>query len=81
MVIGFQWVTTQYKKPIFWVFFSRNVSAYGQAQAAPIVERQGGAGKFGGGNGCPRCNKTVYFAEEVRAVGKKWHKMCLSCGR
>lgn len=56
------------------------MSSFGQAQAAPIVERNGGGARFGGGSGCPRCNKTVYFAEEVRAVGKKWHKMCLSCG-
>ncbi|GAA5863333.1 hypothetical protein JCM8547_006950 [Rhodosporidiobolus lusitaniae] len=28
---------------------------------------------------CPRCRTVVYFAEEVRAVGSKWHKRCLRC--
>lgn len=32
-------------------------------------------------NGCPRCGKAVYFAEERIAHGKKWHKLCLKCGR
>ena len=30
-------------------------------------------------NKCPRCNGTVYFAEEKRAAGKVWHKLCLKC--
>ncbi|XP_060608292.1 cysteine and glycine-rich protein 1-like isoform X3 [Ruditapes philippinarum] len=58
-----------------------NVSSYQLAQAAPTLERNGGGGKWGGGDACPRCCKQVYFAEEVRAVGKKWHKMCLSCAK
>ena len=66
---------------IFFVVFFSNVSSYNQAQAAPITERNGGGGRWGGGDGCPRCGKTVYFAEEARAVGKKWHKMCLLCGK
>ncbi|KAH9056810.1 LIM-domain-containing protein [Lactarius vividus] len=28
---------------------------------------------------CPRCNKSVYFAEQVKAIGKTWHKGCLRC--
>ncbi|KAH9996139.1 hypothetical protein BJV74DRAFT_769233 [Russula compacta] len=28
---------------------------------------------------CPRCNKNVYFAEQVKAIGKTWHKACLRC--
>ncbi|KIL60700.1 hypothetical protein M378DRAFT_167801 [Amanita muscaria Koide BX008] len=28
---------------------------------------------------CPRCGKSVYFAEQVRAVGKTYHKGCLRC--
>jgi len=28
---------------------------------------------------CPRCGKAVYFAEQVNAIGKKWHKACLTC--
>jgi len=30
---------------------------------------------------CPNCGKTVYFAEEVRALGKAWHKRCLKCAQ
>eukprot|EP00123_Amoebidium_parasiticum_P011960 comp21025_c0_seq1/m.28235 comp21025_c0_seq1/g.28235 ORF comp21025_c0_seq1/g.28235 comp21025_c0_seq1/m.28235 type:complete len:207 (-) comp21025_c0_seq1:592-1212(-) len=38
------------------------------------------ASKYGGGNSkCQRCAKTVYMAEEVSAVGQKWHKLCFKC--
>ncbi|KAF0043972.1 hypothetical protein F2P81_003130 [Scophthalmus maximus] len=30
---------------------------------------------------CPKCDKTVYFAEKVSSLGKDWHKMCLKCDR
>lgn len=29
---------------------------------------------------CPRCSNMVYFAEEIKALGKKWHKLCFKCG-
>lgn len=28
---------------------------------------------------CPRCGKNVYFAEQMKAIGKTWHKGCLRC--
>jgi len=28
---------------------------------------------------CPRCSRNVYFAEQVKAVGKTYHKGCLRC--
>ncbi|WAQ89954.1 hypothetical protein PtA15_11A646 [Puccinia triticina] len=28
---------------------------------------------------CPACSQTVYHAEQVLAIGKKWHKRCLRC--
>ncbi|KJE93272.1 hypothetical protein CAOG_04084 [Capsaspora owczarzaki ATCC 30864] len=28
---------------------------------------------------CPRCSKTVYQAEKIRALDANWHKRCLSC--
>ncbi|TFK69812.1 hypothetical protein BDN72DRAFT_839969 [Pluteus cervinus] len=28
---------------------------------------------------CPKCGKNVYFAEQVKAVGKTYHKGCLRC--
>ncbi|PVG00086.1 putative phospho-2-dehydro-3-deoxyheptonate aldolase, tyrosine-inhibited [Serendipita vermifera] len=34
---------------------------------------------FGSSPTCPRCGKAVYFAEQVNAIGKKWHKSCLTC--
>ena len=30
---------------------------------------------------CPTCNKTVYFAERIRSIGKDWHRMCLKCNQ
>lgn len=35
--------------------------------------------QFGGGDKCARCNKTVYFAEERKGAGKKWHVECFKC--
>ena len=29
---------------------------------------------------CPRCGGRVYFAEEVKALKRKWHKTCFKCG-
>ncbi|EJD43056.1 LIM-domain-containing protein [Auricularia subglabra TFB-10046 SS5] len=28
---------------------------------------------------CPVCDKAVYFAEQVKAIGRVWHKACLRC--
>ena len=39
------------------------------------------AGRFGGGEACPACGKSVYANEEVRAAGKKWHKACFRCSK
>jgi len=36
--------------------------------------------RYGGDNpACARCSKVVYFAEQVKAVGKIYHKGCLRC--
>ncbi|KAF9040155.1 hypothetical protein BJ165DRAFT_1495814 [Panaeolus papilionaceus] len=36
--------------------------------------------QWGGGTpSCGRCGKSVYFAEQVKAVGKTFHKGCLRC--
>jgi len=39
------------------------------------------AGKRWGGvtPSCARCGKSVYLAEQVKAIGKLWHKACLRC--
>lgn len=57
---------------------SRYRSSYAEAQAAPLMGRQL---SFSSGPKCPRCERTVYFAEEVIAVGEKWHKSCLKCSK
>ncbi|CAH8587791.1 unnamed protein product [Dicrocoelium dendriticum] len=28
---------------------------------------------------CPVCNETVYFAEEIRSMGKSFHRICFKC--
>ncbi|KAI8882731.1 hypothetical protein K501DRAFT_333860 [Backusella circina FSU 941] len=35
--------------------------------------------KFGGAPQCPRCEKSVYMAEQVIGPGGFWHKFCLTC--
>ena len=35
--------------------------------------------KWGGAEVCPRCDKSVYLAELMRAAGKAWHKGCFTC--
>ncbi|KAJ7233386.1 hypothetical protein C8J57DRAFT_1382287 [Mycena rebaudengoi] len=36
--------------------------------------------RYGGDNpACAKCGKSVYFAEQVKAVSKIWHKLCLRC--
>ncbi|KAH7911798.1 hypothetical protein BJ138DRAFT_1005893 [Hygrophoropsis aurantiaca] len=39
------------------------------------------AKQWGGGTTpiCPRCGKSVYFAEQMKAIGQTWHKGCLRC--
>ncbi|XP_019951629.1 cysteine and glycine-rich protein 2-like isoform X2 [Paralichthys olivaceus] len=34
---------------------------------------------YGGGDKCDRCKRTVYFAEEVRSEGGRFHKSCFVC--
>lgn len=35
--------------------------------------------KWGGAEVCPRCDKSVFIAELMRAAGKAWHKSCFTC--
>lgn len=28
---------------------------------------------------CPQCGRTVYFAEEIKALKRKWHRLCFKC--
>ncbi|KAL6308911.1 hypothetical protein BKA93DRAFT_485859 [Sparassis latifolia] len=60
-------------------------SATGTRYGVALGGRGTGAGTVSpmmtGGRGptCGRCGKTVYFAEQVKAIGKTWHKGCLRC--
>ncbi|KAG2211149.1 hypothetical protein INT47_006268 [Mucor saturninus] len=35
--------------------------------------------RFGGAPKCPRCEKSVYMAEQVIGPGGPWHNYCLTC--
>jgi len=60
---------------------------YGMALSGRMAPTMTGAGAgtgrpwgLGGSNPlCGKCGKTVYFAEQVRAIGKTYHKGCLRC--
>lgn len=56
---------------------------YGAALGSAVgVQITGGGSPSKWGTGtpsCPRCGKSVYFAEQVKAVGKTYHKGCLRC--
>ncbi|THU97875.1 hypothetical protein K435DRAFT_662060 [Dendrothele bispora CBS 962.96] len=56
---------------------------YGAAlgEARPVVSHSTGSPRKWGGNtpSCPKCGKSVYFAEQVKAVGKTYHRGCLRC--
>ncbi|KAK0200942.1 hypothetical protein DFS33DRAFT_1090665 [Desarmillaria ectypa] len=50
--------------------------------ALGMVSPQTTGKKWGGASTtprCPKCNGLVYFAEQVKAVGKTYHKGCLRC--
>ncbi|KAK7441739.1 hypothetical protein VKT23_016402 [Stygiomarasmius scandens] len=56
---------------------------YGAAlgEGRPIISHSTGSPRKWGGStpSCPKCGKSVYFAEQVKAVGKTYHRGCLRC--
>ncbi|KAH9029265.1 hypothetical protein EDB85DRAFT_2074489 [Lactarius pseudohatsudake] len=55
---------------------------YGAALSGELRSTATGGSTRQWGSGtpqCPRCSKSVYFAEQVKAIGKTWHKGCLRC--
>ncbi|CAF93748.1 unnamed protein product, partial [Tetraodon nigroviridis] len=60
---------------------SRNPEEEKRAPARGPVKAASFSSFSGGPNICPRCNKTVYFAEKVSSLGKNWHRPCLRCER
>ncbi|KAJ6596769.1 hypothetical protein B0H10DRAFT_2087997 [Mycena sp. CBHHK59/15] len=63
----------------------RHMTGEGEASPRPIARTLTGGGspsprKYGGDNPiCARCGKSVFFAEQMKAVGKIYHKGCLRC--
>ena len=56
----------------------------GSGNGVPLPERKMSSGvkykpKWGGAEICPRCEKSVFIAELMRAAGKAWHKSCFTC--
>ncbi|KAG6908473.1 hypothetical protein DXG01_004476 [Tephrocybe rancida] len=54
---------------------------YGAALTSNLTGVAGSPKRWGASTNptCPRCGKSVYFAEQVKAVGKTFHKNCLRC--
>ncbi|KAJ4481071.1 hypothetical protein J3R30DRAFT_3463960 [Lentinula aciculospora] len=53
---------------------------YGVALGGVVSHTTGSPRKWAGDTpACPKCGKSVYFAEQVKAVGKTYHKGCLRC--
>ncbi|KAK0189700.1 hypothetical protein F5146DRAFT_982242 [Armillaria mellea] len=62
------------------LFQTATGTRYGAALG--LVSPQTTGRKWGGASTtprCPKCNGLVYFAEQVKAVGKTYHKACLRC--
>lgn len=62
------------------LFQTATGTRYGAALG--LVSPQTTGKKWGGASTtprCPKCNGLVYFAEQVKAVGKTYHKACLRC--
>ncbi|KAJ7468509.1 hypothetical protein FB451DRAFT_1256461 [Mycena latifolia] len=63
----------------------RHMTGDGADPPAPLPRTLTGGGspsprRYGADNPrCARCAKSVFFAEQVKAVGKIWHKGCLRC--
>merc|ERR1712098_206342 len=53
-----------------------STSSSGELKATCCEKRRP---KFGGGEICAKCGKTVYFAEAMKADGNTWHKTCFTC--
>ncbi|KZT68105.1 LIM-domain-containing protein [Daedalea quercina L-15889] len=58
--------------------YGRALSGVAASPMVPMATgRQWGLG--GSNPSCGKCGKTVYFAEQVKAIGKTYHKGCLRC--
>ncbi len=51
----------------------------GGAQPAAPAAPAAAPALGGGGDICPKCNKKVYFAEQVKGAGATYHKLCFKC--
>ena len=47
----------------------------------PFVQQMDFTTPPGANDKCPACGNRVYFAEELKAHKKNWHKSCFKCGQ
>jgi cysteine/glycine-rich protein len=53
--------------------------SYAEARKAAGSPASGGAGANVGFGGCPKCGKSVGFAEKIMLNGAAYHKLCVTC--
>jgi len=54
----------------------------GSFRSPGIAQENKLASRFGGGDRCPQCEKTVYFAEAREGPNNiKYHKSCFACSK
>ncbi|KAI0341248.1 LIM-domain-containing protein [Trametopsis cervina] len=58
---------------------TRYGSALTGRMASPMTPMATGRQWGGGTPVCPKCQKSVYFAEQIKALGKTYHRNCLRC--
>ncbi|KZT03325.1 uncharacterized protein LAESUDRAFT_684152 [Laetiporus sulphureus 93-53] len=57
---------------------TRYGAALSGASSIPVSPAATGR-QWGGTPRCPKCGQAVYFAEQIKAIGKTYHKGCLRC--
>jgi cysteine/glycine-rich protein len=53
--------------------------SYAEARKAAAAPASASAGAGAGSGGCPKCGKSVGFAEKMMLNGSAYHKVCVKC--